>query len=284
MGNGMRAILAVLWNDNEADPLLDLAITVASRFDAHLVGLYVRPAAENFIPSGDFGLALSQDYLERLTHESATKAARLRSRFESVVGREGGAGGGKISAEWLEAEGSAAVHIGSIGRVYDLILVSRPDAKGSAESEILLEAALFETGRPVLVAPPVLPASFGTKALVAWNGSTESSLTLALGLPLLQQAQEVHVLSVEGAIVPGPGAAEVARYLGYHGISAKARHIETPSPGTAAGEVFLAEAMRLGCDLMLKGAYTQSRLRQMIFGGATRHIINSATLPVLMAH
>jgi len=282
MGNGMRAVLAVLWNDNEADPLLDLAVTVASRFEAHLVGLYVRPAAENFIPSGDFGLALSQDYLERLTQESATKAGRLRGRFESVVGRHGGAAGGKLSAEWVEAEGSAAVHIGSIGRVYDLILVSRPDAKGSAESEILLEAALFETGRPVLVAPPALPASFGTKALVAWNGSTESSLTLALGLPLLQQAQEVHVLSIEGAIVPGPGAAEVVRYLGYHGISAKARHIETATGN--AGEMFLAEAARLGCDLMLKGAYTQSRLRQMIFGGATRHIINNATLPVLMAH
>src|SRR3954469_24889510 len=192
MGNGMRAILAVLWNDNEADPLLDLAVTVASRFEAHLVGLYVRPAAENFIPSGDFGLALSQDYLERLTQESAAKAGRLRERFETVVGRRAGeAAGGRISAEWMEAEGSAAVHIGSIGRVYDLILVSRPDARGSAESEILLEAALFETGRPVLVAPPTLPASFGTKALVAWNGSTESSLTLALGLPLLQQAQEV---------------------------------------------------------------------------------------------
>ena len=278
MGNGMRAVLAVLWNDNEADPLLDLAVTVASRFEAHLVGLYVRPAAENFIPSGDFGLALSQDYLERLTQESATKAGRLRGRFESVVGRHGG----KLSAEWMEAEGSAAVHIGSIGRVYDLILVSRPDAKGSAESEILLEAALFETGRPVLVAPPSLPASFGTKALVAWNGSTESSLTLALGLPLLRQAQEVHVLSIEGAIVPGPGAAEVVRYLGYHGISAQARHIGTASGN--AGEMFLAEAGRLGCDLMFKGAYTQSRLRQMIFGGATRHIINSATLPVLMAH
>lgn len=282
MGNGMRAILAVLWNDTEADPLLDLAVTVASRFDAHLVGLYVRPAAENFIPSGDFGLALSQDYLERLTHESAAKAARLRGRFESVVGRHGGTG--KISAEWMEAEGSAAVHIGSIGRVYDLILVSRPDAKGSAESEILLEAALFETGRPVLVAPPSLPASFATKVLVAWNGSTESALTVALGLPLLQQAQEVHVMSIEGAIVPGPGAAEVARYLGYHGISAKARHIETPYAHAQAGEVFLAEAGKLGCDLMFKGAYTQSRLRQMIFGGATRHIINSATLPVLMAH
>jgi nucleotide-binding universal stress UspA family protein len=279
----MRAILAVLWNDTEADPLLDLATTIASRFDAHLVGLYVRPAAENFIPSGDFGLALSQDYLERLTRESAAKAARLHQSFETVVARhEGAAPGGRFSAEWMEAEGSAAVHIGSIGRVYDLILVSRPDAKGSAESEILLEAALFETGRPVLVAPPTLPATIGTKVLIAWNGSTESALTLALGLPLLTRAEQVYVVSIEGALVPGPGAAEVARYLGYHGISASARHLEGTS--APAGETFLAEATKLGCDLMFKGAYTQSRLRQMIFGGATRHIINSATIPILMAH
>jgi nucleotide-binding universal stress UspA family protein len=279
----MRAILAVLWNDTEADPLLDLATTIAGRFDSHLVGLYVRPAAENFIPSGDFGLALSQDYLERLTQESAAKAGRLRQRFETMVAtRTAGGAGGRFSAEWTEAEGSAAVHIGSVGRVYDLLLVSRPDAKGSAESEILLEAALFETGRPVLVAPPILPSTIGTKVLVAWNGSTESALTLALGMPLLTQAEQVYVVSIEGAMVPGPGAAEVARYLGYHGISASARHIESGS--TPAGDVFLAEAAKLGCDLMFKGAYTQSRLRQMIFGGATRHIINNATIPILMAH
>jgi nucleotide-binding universal stress UspA family protein len=279
----MRAILAVLWNDAEADALLDLSIAIAGRFDSHLAGLYVRPAAENFIPSGDFGLALSQDYLERLTRESAAKAARLHKHFEDrVAGRT--SAGSAFSAEWTEAEGSAAVHVGSLGRLYDLIVVSRPDTKGSAESEILLEAALFETGRPVLVAPPVLPSTIGTKVLVAWNGSTESALTLAHGMPLLTKAEQVYVVSIEGAMVPGPTASDVVRYLGYHGVNAGARHVDGKGNGAPAGELFLAEAAKLGCDMMFKGAYTQSRLRQMIFGGATRHIINSATIPVLMAH
>jgi nucleotide-binding universal stress UspA family protein len=145
-----------------------------------------------------------------------------------------------------------------------------------------LEAALFESGRPVLIAPATAPQVIGENVLVAWNGSTEQTRTTAFAMPLLREARQVTVLSVEGGMTPGPTGEEVAHYLRLNGVAATA---VTATPGTrTTGEAILDHAKTHGCDLLVKGAYTQSRLRQMVFGGATRHILASATLPVLMAH
>jgi nucleotide-binding universal stress UspA family protein len=145
-----------------------------------------------------------------------------------------------------------------------------------------LEAALFDSGRPVLIAPPRAPSRLGQNILVAWNGSMEQARVIAFAMPVLRAATEVTVLTVEGGTTPGPSGEEAARHLRMNGIKAAAI---TVSPGTrSTGEAILDRAKSLGCDLVVKGAYTQSRLRQMIFGGATRHILANATLPVLMAH
>jgi nucleotide-binding universal stress UspA family protein len=231
-------------------------------------------------------MALSQDYLDRLHRESAAKAARLRAAFQETAGKlgikPGDVGGpGGVSAEWVEAEGSAAMFIGSFGRVFDLIVLRKPDPKISAETEILLEAALFESGRPILVVPKPRPMPQGGTVAIAWNGSTETASVLALGMPLLCKAGKVVVVSVEGGMVPGPTGAEVAQYLQCHDITASVRHVQPE--GQQTGEAFLREAMKLEADLMFKGAYTQSRLRQLVFGGATRHILSHAQIPVLFA-
>ena len=144
------------------------------------------------------------------------------------------------------------------------------------------EAALFESGRPVLIAPASAPQVIGENVLVAWNGSTEQTRTTAFAMPMLREARQVTVLSVEGGMTPGPTGEEVAHHLRMNAVAATA---VTAAPGTrTTGEAILDHAKTHGCDLLVKGAYTQSRLRQMVFGGATRHILASATLPVLMAH
>jgi nucleotide-binding universal stress UspA family protein len=282
----MRRILAVLWGDDDGDVVLGSAFEVARLFGSRVVGIYVRPPAGEFIPSGDFGMALSQDYLDRLHRESAAKAARLRAAFQETASRLGIKPGdvatpGGVSAEWVEAEGSAAMFIGSYGRVFDLIVLRKPDPKVSAETEILLEAALFESGRPILVVPKATPLPAGATMVIAWNGSTETASVLALGMPLLEKAGKVAVVSVEGAMVPGPTGAEVAQYLQTHGIAASVRQVNPE--GQIPGEVFLRETAKLEGHLMFKGAYTQSRLRQLVFGGATRHILSHAQIPVLFA-
>jgi nucleotide-binding universal stress UspA family protein len=147
---------------------------------------------------------------------------------------------------------------------------------------LTLEAALFESGRPILIAPPQPPPGLGNTVVIAWNGSTETARAIAFAMPFLRKATRVVVVSVDNGMVAGPTSDQVAAALVRDGIPAESTFVAAGR--RSAGEVFLATAGSLGCDLLVKGAYTQSRLRQMIFGGATSHILAHATIPVLMAH
>ena len=149
-----------------------------------------------------------------------------------------------------------------------------------------LESALFDAGRPVLIVPKQAPTSIGRNVLVAWNRSTEQAHTNAFAMPILQRADKVTVLMVEGGATSGPSVEEAALHLRRNGVKAEALTIKKSDRNSAEaiGEITLEQAASLGCDLVVKSAYTQSRLRQMIFGGATRHILAKAAVPVLMAH
>ena len=170
--------------------------------------------------------------------------------------------------------------LGSLARVYDLTVISRPGNRGGRLTT--LEYALFESGRPVLMAPPTSPRSFGQTVLIHWNASTEMSRAISMAMPILCKAQRVMLLTVEGSVVSGPAAKDGLRHLADHGIAATEKKLG--ARGQRPGEVILAEARAQGADLLIKGAYTQSRFRQMIFGGATQHILAAAELPVFLAH
>ena len=173
--------------------------------------------------------------------------------------------------------------IGSYGRVFDVTVMKRPDANSTGLYGAAIEAGLFESGRPILLTPPSPPKQFATKVMIAWNRSTEQARATAFALPLLHKADRVTVLTVwEGAEVPGPSAEQLIQYLNRNGIVAELMTVELE--GKSTGEAILATASSLSCDLLIKGAYTQSRLRQIIFGGTTRHIMRHAGLPVLFAN
>ena len=125
------------------------------------------------------------------------------------------------------------------------------------------------------------PASLGDTIVVAWNGSTETARAVSFAMPFLVRARQVIVLTVKGATVDGPSGEEIAAMLRLHEVPATA--LSQDDDRRSPGATILAQA-RLGADLLVKGAYTQSRLRQLIFGGATRHILEHAELPILMAH
>ena len=188
----------------------------------------------------------------------------------------------RFSHAWLRRGVESDTFIGNYGRLFDLIVLGRPGRAPENPRMAPLEAALFESGRPVLIAPFAPPKELGRNVLVAWNGSTEQARTNAFAIPLLREAERVTVLSVEGGMTPGPAGEDVALSLIRDGVPATA---VTIAPGArSTGEAILDHAKSLGCDLLVKGAYAQSRLRQMMFGGATRHILANATLPILMAH
>jgi len=172
--------------------------------------------------------------------------------------------------------------LGQYGRLFSATIVGRPGTDDGAPRMATFETALFESGRPILLAPPTPPASLGEAVLIAWNGSTETARAVAAAMPFLRRARRILVVSAEGGMVPGPSAEDVARSLACEGITTA--HKALPAGRRTPGELFLDEAEAYGCDLLIKGAYTQSRLRQMIFGGPTAHILSAARIPVLMAH
>jgi nucleotide-binding universal stress UspA family protein len=164
----------------------------------------------------------------------------------------------------------------------DITVLGRPSNEANQPRPPTVEAALFENGRPVLLVPPTPPSTLGTTAVVAWNRSTETARTIALATPQLTRAQRIVVVDFEDWGVSGPSTQDLSRTLTYNGLPVETRTV--PNPHGHAGEAILSAAASLSCDLLVKGAYTQSRLRQFIFGGATSHILSHTTVPVLMAH
>jgi len=281
----MKTILVPTEQTSAMESALDCALLLAQKFASRIEGFPLRPAvAEMVAMDPDAGMTMVA-----VKENDADMVRQSEDLFRAFMQRRGvlqqpdqAAVPSAVSWTWNAEAPSGHDFVGSYGRVFDLIVLARPGEQWQSPSMVTLESALFESGRPVLIAPPSSPRSLGTNVLIAWNRSTEQARTTAFAMPLLKRAERVTILTVEGATVAGPSGDELARSLAAHGIAADTM---TLSSGKAnAGDTILKKAAELGCDLIVKGAYTQSRLRQMIFGGTTRHILTNANLPVLMAH
>ena len=283
----MKNLLAVI-GDGNAGPVLEAALMAARRFDSHIVGLHSLTTEYAVVFGGEMGFSISSEVdrtLEREGHERRDQSRRLFRDFMTAHGVPVGPpvpGNNGPSASWREEDGRQNAVVGMSGRVYDLILVEQPEKLASI-AEATLEDALFESGRPVMMVPKAIGSQLGQTIAIAWNGSTETAVTVAMGMPFLKQAKHVVIVAVgpQHMPEPGPEGEELARTLEQHGIEVSLR--TAYGRQKAQGESFLKEAMEAGADLLLKGAYTQSRIRQMIFGGGTRHIIMESKIPVLMA-
>ena len=277
-----KTILVPIEQHDRMNATLETALLLARKFDSYIEGFALRVEFPAVFAIGDVGAvpipALEQDIAE---HEQ-----RSRGLFENFMQAHGvpRAGDAKaMSSGWLDNAHEGDHFVGSHGRVFDVIVLGKPGSEPKGPRMTTLEAALFESGRPVLIAPPSPQPQMGTNVLIAWNCSTEQARVTAFAMPILKRASRVVVLTVEGgAAVPGPTGEQLCRYLQLNGVPAKP--LSVGLDGRLTGEAILAHAKALGCDLLIKGAYTQSRLRQMIFGGTTRYILGNAELPVLMAH
>lgn len=281
----MKTILVPYHGRDAAGTALDTALTVASRYGSYVEGLFVRQLPP--IIAGE-GITLPGDYMTQLAEEGRQLAERARSQFEHDVAARGLAVGdvdtktAGPSAGWRDVEGIESQVVGDYGRAFDLIVVGRAMAAAGVDWKATCEAALFDTGRPVMVAGERVPERIGRNVMVAWNGSTETARTLAMASVILDSAESVLVLTVEGGTVPGPAPEVIASHLRRADVNASAKLIQPE--GRTIGRAILDEAAANDIDLLIKGAFTHSRLRQMIFGGATSEILSDATLPVLLAH
>jgi len=278
----MKTILVPTEDNSAMRSALDTALLLARRCDSYIEGFALRWLVADFAafdPTG--GTPLETDRLA-----AAQVETQARQIFESFMqGHNVPRSTAKIEAlsfGWLDDAPQGEDFVGSYGRVFDVIVLSRPGANETFVHNRALYSGLFESGRPVLLAPAAPPPQIATNVLIAWNRSTEQARAISLAMPLLQKAKRVTVLTVIGGTeVPGPSAEQLIHYLQRNGIAAEPMSVGLDGKNT--GQTILAAAQSTGCDLLVKGAYTQSRLRQMIFGGATRHVLENAEIPVLLA-
>ena len=217
--------------------------------------------------------------------EGSQRSAAVRAMFDRFVAVQGvtvaaphmGAG---ATADFNTVTGREEDLVAQLARLTDLTVVPHPEGGDDVSSSDALHAVLFDSGRPVLIAPQVALQSVGMRIAVAWNGTAESAAAVHAALPWMQRAEAVRVLSADEYQRRGPGAAALSQYLDLHGIHpeiAQFRPLERE-----VGRGLLAAAQEFGADMLVMGAYSHSRLRQLILGGVTRHVLENAALPVLM--
>jgi nucleotide-binding universal stress UspA family protein len=278
-----KDLVVVLDAAPDSHGRIELAAVLAERFDAHLVGLYPLPAAQLPMSAGYAQLAPLEPIYREWRARALDQAEVVRKTFEHLTGLRGVKGEWRAVPEYREAD--PALH----ARYADLTILGQRnrDSDEAALTRPSPEAVTLASGRPILIVPYAGQfAGIGRSVLVAWNASREATRAVADAIPLLAGAEEVTVMIVDpqpgseqGGDLPG---ADIAVHLARHGVTAQVEH--TVAAGVPVGEVILSRAADLGADLLVMGAYGHSRARELLLGGATRSILASMTIPVLMSH
>ncbi|UCH72608.1 MAG: universal stress protein [Rhodospirillales bacterium] len=287
---GFKVILTPLYGVTSDESALATALAVAREFAAHVDVMHVRADPRTMIPYIGEGMsgALIEEMITSAEQQADERSRRVRAAFDDWRAKSGlplaEVAGEGPSCNWVETVGRPDASVARRGRVADLVVVSRPEAEGAVTTVAeTLEAALLESGTPLLVAAAPAAEVIGRHVAVAWNGGLESARALTAALPFLVEASAVSVIVVGSPAPPEADAAAVQAYLARHGITTQIREIEAES-GRTVGETLLATATEAGADLMVMGAYTHSRLRELVFGGVTREVLAAAGMPVLMTH
>jgi nucleotide-binding universal stress UspA family protein len=259
---------------------LNVAVGLAERFGAHLVGFHARPPFEApvFFDGGGFPM---DDFYK--SYEAAVKAdeATASAAFTTAIK------GKPLSTEWRVSNGYVDAELTAQARCTDLVVLGQAETGQPATPSDLPEAIALATGRPVLVVPHIgVVKPPGRVAMLCWNASREAARAASDALPLLKAANQVIVLVVEPKTsAAGHGAepgADVAAWLSRQGVKVTVRR--DVAPDTDIGSVILSRAADHDIDLIVMGVYGHSRVRELVLGGASRTLLGSMTAPVLMAH
>jgi nucleotide-binding universal stress UspA family protein len=277
----LRVVLAPLFGSAADRAGLAAARQITRRFDGHLTALFVRSDPADLVPI--IGEGISPAIIDELTQAAQTetdrRAALARQQFEALSRSDDGAGA--VGTEWLEQGGSRAAVVARFGRVADLTVLAGGDAD-NGERRMVIEAALMDTGRPLLLIPAGWTGEVGHTVAIAWNGRAEAARAVAYALPLLQTAQKLHVLTAETARTSFDASADLATYLGRHGLACERHRVIVATQ--PVGEALLRAARGLDADLLVMGGYGRSRLAELVLGGVTRHLLAHLERPLLLAH
>lgn len=280
-------VLAPVSDAEVGRSVFEAAIMVGRKFTAHVDILHVRSDPRQVIPYVGEGLsgALVDEVIAAASSDSGQRESAAKALFDAEVEAKmipvAHTAQPGFSVAWRLDEGREDEVAALWGRTSDVAVAPRPQSKGEAASTALFEALVFEGGLPVLLVPPEPLKTIGNRILIGWNGGAECAHAIASAMPFLEGAEAVKVMSTPGWLDGAASLDQVKERLAWHGIDAEAE--ERPGEGPIEiGKSLLNTAAEFDADLIVMGAYTQSRIRQMILGGVTRHAVNNSTIPLFL--
>jgi len=263
----------------DRDPAAQFAVSIAAEFEAHIAGIAFAydPVITPTVMDG-----LSAAWVDTQRTENRAFAEEAVDRFEAATKREG------LSAEHriIEASlGGAANLFGRIARRFDLAVVGQMDPERMMPDDLLIEAALFESGRPMVLVPYIQKDGLKLdRVMVCWDGSRNAARAIADALPFLRRGKTIEIIMVasgSGKTDELPGA-DLGEHLARHDLNVEVKRLVAADVDVS--NVILSYAADCAADFIVMGGYGHSRLREFVLGGATRGILESMTVPVLMAH
>jgi nucleotide-binding universal stress UspA family protein len=274
----IKNIVANLSVGRPRDIAGEFAVTVATIFDAHLSGVafaYEPPIGGSILDG------VTPSILEEWRAEQKAKAVSAQAAFDQRARLAGLASDSRL----LSYDVADAAHVfGAIARNYDLSVIAQSQPDDDLPETLAIEAALFESGRPVLVVPYIQAAGIKLdRVMVCWDGSRNAARAVGDAMPFLKKAGRIEVVSVEDKERRNElRGAEIAEHLARHKLKVELKPIVAPDNDVA--NVILSHAADNGTDLIVMGGYGHTRLREFILGGATRGMLGAMTVPTLMSH
>ncbi|HEX6980295.1 MAG TPA: universal stress protein [Alphaproteobacteria bacterium] len=273
----MKTILVHLAHDDDCRRRVETATGLAVAHGAHLVGIYTK--SPHVTPPAIVGRGASAQFLREMEASAAAQAQDASAAFRTATERAG------ITAEFVQQPGEVMDVLAARSCSADLLVVSQtpPETVEDVLTGNRPDQAALVAACPTLIIPHGTGTpETGRRVLIAWKRTREAARAVRDALPILRRAQAVTALTVGPAASDDGSSAGLAAYLERYGIRAAMR----PDYGDESdvGAVVLAHARDLDADMIVMGAYGHSRLREMILGGATAHILANTTVPVLMSH
>jgi nucleotide-binding universal stress UspA family protein len=275
----LKDIVVNLTPGRPHDPAMDYAISLAGQFGAHLTG--VAFALEPAIPASSMG-GIAGDVIDRAIAESQQQANDAIARFDSAAKKQGVLSE-RQTMTLLLAE--AASRFGQIARHFDMSVALQPEPDSSAAGDLFVEAALFGSGRPVVVVPYIQKDPVKLDHVVCcWDGSATAARAIGDAMPLLAKAKTIELLIVTTGSESRREeiGADMATHLARHKLNVTLQRIT--SADIDVGNAILSYTADRAADFLVMGGYGHSRWREFLLGGATRDILSSMTLPTLMSH
>jgi nucleotide-binding universal stress UspA family protein len=274
----IRDIVVNLNVGAKASPASDFAISVAAAFNAHLTGIAF--LYDPVVPVSSVGLLPAEVIVTQQDYQAAVRAAR--ERFAAASESAG------VTAEPLTLSASVVGvgdQFGKIARRFDLAVVDQAESETNAVQGVIVEAALFDSGRPVICVPFIQKEPLKLdRVMVCWDGGRAAARAIGDAMPFLQRAGRVEVVMVtkERGKQDQIEGSDIGAHLARHGLNVEVKHIPIGDIDVAA--MLLSLAADAGIDFIVMGGYGHSRLREFVLGGVTRSILQSMTVPVLMSH